>query len=151
MGVEDRIAGAVEEIRQLKARYFRYMDLKRWEDWRELFTEDLHAEADGKEFDDRDSFVNLVAQLLANDVVTTHHGHMPEIQLTSWDEAHGIWALEDRLAFPGTPNPGIHGAGHYHEKYRRVDGHWKIAETVLTRLFVAPLEGGYPEGGPWPL
>ncbi|MFR9675773.1 nuclear transport factor 2 family protein [Streptomyces sp. TR02-1] len=138
-------------IQQLKARYFRLMDGKQWEEWRELFTPDLHAEADGSVFDDRDAFVNTVSRLLGPDVVTTHHGHMPEVTMTGWHTAEGVWALEDRLEFPGDPAPGIHGAGHYHDKYRYQDGDWRISSTVLTRLFVEPLEGGYPEGGPWPL
>ncbi|NOT53085.1 MAG: SnoaL-like domain-containing protein, partial [Deltaproteobacteria bacterium] len=33
----------VEQIQQLKARYFRLMDQKRWDEWRELFTEDVTA------------------------------------------------------------------------------------------------------------
>jgi hypothetical protein len=28
------------------------------------------------------------------------------------------------------------GFGHYHERYRREDGRWQIAESRLTRLLV---------------
>ena len=31
----------IEAIKQLKARYCRYLDAKRWDDWRELFTDDF--------------------------------------------------------------------------------------------------------------
>lgn len=34
---------AVEQISQLKARYFRLMDQKQWEEWRDVFTEDVTA------------------------------------------------------------------------------------------------------------
>ena len=34
------------------------------------------------------------------DVVTVHHGHMPEIELTSPTTARGIWAMEDMLRYP---------------------------------------------------
>ncbi|MGH3661543.1 MAG: nuclear transport factor 2 family protein [Micromonosporaceae bacterium] len=141
---------AVREIQELKARYFRLMDAKDWEAWKEVFTPDLHVEAEGLSFDGRDGFVTLVSQLLA-DVVSTHRGHMPEIAVTGSDSAEGTWGMEDRLAFPGEPPPGIHGAGHYHEKYRRDGDQWQISELVLKRLYVEPLAGGYPEGGPWPL
>jgi hypothetical protein len=141
----------IEEIKQLKARYFRYLDQKRWDDWKELFTPDLYAQADGSTFTNRETFVGLVAQLLA-DVESAHQGHMPEIRIVDKDHAEGIWALDDVLRFPGDPIPGIHGKGRYHEKYVRTDEGWKIASTVLTRLYpVDPLPGGYPEGGPWPL
>ena len=29
----------IEAIKQLKARYCRYLDTKQWDDWRQLFTE----------------------------------------------------------------------------------------------------------------
>ena len=31
----------IEEIKQLKARYFRLMDTKQWDEWADLFTDDL--------------------------------------------------------------------------------------------------------------
>ncbi|POY23261.1 hypothetical protein C3469_22450, partial [Mycobacterium kansasii] len=31
----------MEAIKQLKARYCRYLDTKRWDDWRRLFTDDF--------------------------------------------------------------------------------------------------------------
>ena len=37
----------IEAIKQLKARYFRLLDTKRWDAWREVFTEDLRAEIHG--------------------------------------------------------------------------------------------------------
>lgn len=142
--------GDVEQIEILKARYFRFLDTKDWDAWRDVFTPDLHAEAEGLTFSDRDSFVGLVAGLLEG-VTSAHHGHLPEIDIDG-DEATGIWAMADLLVFPGDPAPGIRGYGHYHERYRRGDdGRWRIASTVLTRLYVEPLAGGYPEGGPWPV
>jgi len=34
---------AIEQLKQLKARYFRLMDQKRWDEWQEVFTEDVTA------------------------------------------------------------------------------------------------------------
>ena len=76
------------------------------------------------------------------DVVTVHHGHMPEIELTSPTTATGVWAMEDMLRWPdGTE---MHGYGHYHETYVKVDGAWRIASCTLTRLradFREPVDG----------
>ncbi len=37
-------------------------------------------------------------------VVTVHHGHMPEIEITSPTTASGIWAMQDFLKMPeGSP------------------------------------------------
>jgi hypothetical protein len=78
-----------------------------------------------------DDFMAFLRETLA-DVVTVHHGHMPEIELTSPTTATGIWAMEDMLRWPdGTE---LHGYGHYHESYEKADGAWRIAASTLTRL-----------------
>jgi hypothetical protein len=127
----------IEAIRQLKARYFRLMDTKDWAAFRELFTADVRIDvsADGAGvFEGLDAFLAMLLPALDN-VVTVHHGHMPEIQLTSDTTASGIWAMEDRLQFPdGGPVGGVHGWGHYHDTYRLVDGQWRIESSRLTRL-----------------
>ena len=51
------------------------------------------------------------------DAVTVHHGHMPEITLTSSTTASGIWALHDEIVWPDGTR--MRGDGHYHETYER--------------------------------
>ena len=41
--------------------------------------------------------------------------------------------MQDRVIF-GPNRPSITGYGHYHERYVRRDGAWKIAALRLTRL-----------------
>src|SRR5207245_1818724 len=68
-------------------------------------------------------------------VQTVHHGHMPEIEITSPATARGVWAMEDKLRWPdGSPIRAMHGYGHYHETYEKIDGHWRIKTITLTRL-----------------
>ena len=68
-------------------------------------------------------------------VRTVHHGHMPEIEITSPTTATGIWSMEDMLRWPeGSPIKAMHGYGHYLETYEKVDGAWLIATLELTRL-----------------
>ncbi|MGE0309294.1 MAG: nuclear transport factor 2 family protein, partial [Acidimicrobiia bacterium] len=38
------VAGELEALRVLKARYFRLMDLKQWDEWADVFTEDCWAQ-----------------------------------------------------------------------------------------------------------
>jgi uncharacterized protein (TIGR02246 family) len=127
----------IEAIRQLKARYFRLMDTKDWAGFGELFTPDVHVDvsSDGAgTFDGLEAFMAMLEPAL-RDVVTVHHGHMPEIELTSPTTATGIWAMEDHLRFPeGGPVSELHGYGHYHEAYVKDDGTWRIASTKLVRL-----------------
>jgi hypothetical protein len=127
----------LEAIRQLKARYFRLIDTKDWDGLRGVFTDDVTVDvsADGAgTFEGLDAFLDMLVPTL-QDVVTVHHGHMPEIAITSPTTATGIWAMEDVLQFrPETGIDTLHGWGHYHETYRKVDGAWRIATTRLSRL-----------------
>ncbi len=149
----------VEEIKQLKGKYFLYMDTKQWEAWRQIFTEDLHVEGTNQPPDaDRDTFVDGVRAAL-NDIQTCHHGHTPVIELKSETTARGVWAMWDELRFPdGHPwSEGYSrrlGFGHYEEEYRKQDGVWRISFLRLARLWVwranddGPLvEGGIPSAG----
>jgi uncharacterized protein (TIGR02246 family) len=126
--------GDIEAIKQLKARYCRTLDTKDWAAYRALFTDDVTVdttESGGNVITGADEFLAFLVPTLA-DVVTVHHVHAPEIELTSPDTATGIWAMEDMLRFAdGTE---LHGYGHYHETYRRGDHGWRIASTTLTRL-----------------
>lgn len=68
-----------------------------------------------------------------------HHGHCPEIEITSDRTATGIWAMEDMLRWgpeSNTPGQALHGFGHYHETYSKVNGRWIIQTMKLTRLRV---------------
>ena len=129
----------VEAIKQLKARYFRTMDTKDWDAMREVFATDVVVDVSGEGagvFEGVDNFLAMLIPTLT-DVVTVHHGHMPEITLTSETTAAGIWAMEDHLWWPeGSALSTLHGYGHYHETYERIDGDWRIKTTRLTRLRV---------------
>ncbi|HEU5300648.1 MAG TPA: nuclear transport factor 2 family protein [Acidimicrobiia bacterium] len=137
-------ADEIEAIAQLKARYFRTMDAKDWDAMRAVFSDDLvmdTTESGGDKITGADEFMAFLRDAIG-DVVTVHHGHMPEIELTSATTATGIWAMEDMLRWPdGTE---MHGYGHYHETYRKEDGTWRIATSSLTRLrtdFTEPTGG----------
>jgi hypothetical protein len=124
----------IEAIKQLKARYFRMMDTKNWDGMRAVFADDVFidtTDSGGRVVEGADEFMRGLRSLLA-DVVTVHHGHMPEIELTSATTATGIWSMEDRLRWPDGRE--LHGAGHYLEEYEKIDGRWRIKKMTLTRL-----------------
>lgn len=127
-------AREIEAIKQLKARYFRTMDAKDWDAMRAVFSDDVVMDttaAGGTEITGADEFMAFLQDAIG-DVITVHHGHMPEIELTSPTTATGIWAMEDMLRWPdGTE---MHGYGHYHETYEKVNGEWHIATSSLHRL-----------------
>lgn len=126
----------VEAIKQLKARYFRTMDTKDWAAMRTVFTDDVIVDTSssgGGVVTGADEFLAFLAPTL-QDVVTVHHGHMPEITVTSETEAAGTWSMEDMLRFPDGSE--LHGYGHYHETYEKAGGEWRIKTLTLTRLRV---------------
>lgn len=136
---------AIEDVKQLKARYFRCMDTKDWEGFSEQFTSDAVMDVSGEMGSDGGDVGitrgnRAIAEFVRgaiDDVVTVHHGHMPEIDVTSPTTATGVWAMEDMLRWPdGAPLREMHGYGHYHEHYEKHDGQWRIASTRLTRLRV---------------
>lgn len=126
----------IEAIKQLKARYCRYLDTKQWDDWRQLFTDDFVSDTSGSGgtvIHGADEFVAFVRGTLGKpSQPTAHQVHAPEIALTSDTTATGIWALQDvvRLA----PGVNLDGRGHYHETYEKLDGRWLIKTSTLTRL-----------------
>ena len=85
-----------------------------------------------------DEFVTFLRGAIG-DVVTVHHGHMPEIELTSPTTATGVWAMEDMLRWPSGME--LHGYGHCHETYEKIAGRWRVKATTLTRLRVDMHEG----------
>jgi len=86
---------------------------------------------DGSTHDGADEFLTYLRSNI-EDVVTVHHGHMPEIELTSPTTATGIWAMEDNLRWPDGSD--LRGYGHYAETYEKADGAWRISSSTLTRL-----------------
>ena len=124
---------AVEDIKQLKARYFRLMDTKQWEAWGNVFSDDARLQWGESEEDSATGRANIVAAVskAVDPAVTCHHGHMPEIEILSSDRATGIWAMYDRVDHPSYL---LEGYGHYREEYVKVAGQWKIHRTRLTRL-----------------
>jgi hypothetical protein len=145
---------AIEEIKQLKGRYFRFLDTKDWESLRSIFCDDADFDAraslsiDGRGEAGRaaesnswvyrggDVIIDFIQRAVGSSR-TVHHGHCHEIELRSADEASGIIAMEDQIWDEAGRTLSLHGCGHYHETYRRVDGRWRIHTSRITRLYVS--------------
>jgi 3-hydroxyisobutyrate dehydrogenase-like beta-hydroxyacid dehydrogenase len=128
----------LEAIKQLKARYFRFIDTKDWTAFRDLFTDDCKhwlPQESAVPFMTNDDYFKMNEELLGTGV-TTHHGHMPEITFASDTEAEGIWAMFDYVQIePPSGRVSIQGYGHYFETYRKCDdGKWRISSKRNERL-----------------
>jgi uncharacterized protein (TIGR02246 family) len=123
----------VEEIKKLKARYFRSLDSKDWDTYAGVFAEDCVVDlrrSQGPLCHGREEFAAYARSLSI--IQSVHHGHMPEIDLTGPDTATGVWVLEDyNIWEDGRQN---HGWGHYLETYVKRDGRWYIKQMMLSYL-----------------
>jgi 3-hydroxyisobutyrate dehydrogenase-like beta-hydroxyacid dehydrogenase len=140
-----------EEIKELKARYFRLIDTKDWASFRELFTDDCkHWLPQGSPvpFMTNDDYFPMMESMLGPGV-TTHQGSMPELTFTGEDEAEGIWAMFDYVQSDApSGRVSIQGWGHYLETYRRgADGRWRISSKRNERLRVDEVPWTLPEAG----
>ncbi|WP_329096294.1 nuclear transport factor 2 family protein [Actinomadura citrea] len=130
---------ALEEIRRLKYRYLRCVDLKLWDEFAEVFTEDAVAEYDtpvlGKalRLEGRDAIVEYMRSNLGPDKISAHTAGCPEIDLDG-DRATGIWSLDDTIVLPGD-RLLIRGAAFYHDVYRRDGGRWRVEKTGHRRTY----------------
>lgn len=149
----DEITTATEEIRKLKARYFRLMDNKRWQEFAKLFAEDASFDASAAMLDPltdedkllqhvatpvegRQAILDYVSNGLNEKARSFHEGFMPEINIHSTTSASATWSMEDRVWIAEGPIAEMHGYGYYHEVYVFHSGHWLIKTLKITRLKV---------------
>jgi hypothetical protein len=149
MDTLDRLV-AIDEIQQLKARYFRTLDLRDWDGMAQVFAKDavfdfsvgmqiapLGGKPEGPVgpiIRGRDAIIAWVRQAYA-DHTAVHHGHCHEVTIDSETEAHGVIAMNDLIRDASRTKTLLSAAGHYWERYHFEDGQWRIAHTRLTRLF----------------
>ena len=131
----------LEDIRQLKSRYFRLMDTQQWAPWTDCFTSDITALYEGCprrahdlpvdiSCEGRDALVTGVSDLMKG-AQSMHQGFMPEINLLDANNAKAIWTMFDYVRLPTCH---FKGWGHYHEDYVKDGGVWRIKKIHLTRL-----------------
>jgi hypothetical protein len=134
----------IEAIKQLKARYFRLMDGKRWAEFGEVFAREAVVQGGNQEIVGRPAIVEFVS-MMSDGVRSAHQGFLPEIEILEPGQASGVWAMSDYYELRGTEPPvGFAGFGHYEDRYEYEDGAWRIAASRLTRIKIIPLAGGLP-------
>ena len=144
---------AIEDIKALKARYFRGVDTRDWALLADVMAEDIIVDyrgtatdpatginfapdATGSTLQGRTAVIEGLRKSL-DGIVSAHQGYLPEIEILSDTIASGVWAMYDVLRFPpGAPIAELFGYGHYHETYEKIDGRWRIKTLRLPRLRV---------------
>lgn len=145
---------AIEDIKQLKARYFRCVDTKDWLGLERVFAPDIEFDRTyGMSVQDaftgawappisetplivagREAVMAMVRRATET-IHTVHNGFMPEIDVTSESAAKGIWTMRDEMR-DRSGRLIAAGAGHYHETYEKLASGWAIRTAKLTRLWL---------------
>jgi len=131
---------ALEELRTLRGRYWRYVDTKRWTEFGELYAPDGSFSDKVSDFfcETREGIVAAVSGALEG-VTSIHHGQQSELEVLSADRARGIWSMSDILLYPpesDSPYSILRGWGHYVDEYVKIDGRWLFQRVDLYRLRV---------------
>lgn len=126
------------QLGQAKARYCRLMDTKAWRELGEMLTEDIVFDLAGDDPSSapivgRDDVLGAVGSSVA-EAVTVHQVHSPEFEIVSADEVRVIWAVQERVEWEN--GTSLTAFGHYHDRWVRSDGTWRIAELRLTQLIM---------------
>lgn len=143
---------AIEDIRQLKARYWRGVDNGDAALVRSILAEDCVLDYRGCCTDpvtgvDHMPAMNLVLKGRASwpdsptpigpRIVTVHQGNDPDITVESETRASGIWSFTDRFFLPpGGAFERLTGWGRYHDTYENSGDGWKLSTTRIERLRV---------------
>lgn len=132
----------IEAVKQVKYRYLRALDTKRWDEFADTLADDVvgdYGSSVGEEhhFTNRVDLVNYMRKSLGPAVITEHRVTHPEITV-SGDEASATWYLQDRVIVADF-NFMLIGAAFYHDSYRRTDDGWKISTTGYERTYEATM------------
>ena len=132
----------IEEIRQVKYRYLRCVDLKLWDELAGVFTPDATVDYGTQVYGKplklagRDEIVGFLRDKLGPDMITVHRAGQPEITVDGATAA-GTWRFSDTV-IAAEYRVVIVGSAFYKDRYQRcADGQWRISHTGYTRTYEA--------------
>lgn len=135
---------AIEQIKQLKARYFRGIDTCNLELLRGLFAPEVQIRFDSPtyqlELNGLEQAMEFYRTSFTNRRFGMHNGHTPEI-VVNGDEATGLWYLND-VFINLDEQTLLNGSAIYEDRYIKLQGEWRILQTGYKRLLemIAPLD-----------
>ena len=124
----------LEAIKVLKVKYWWAVDVKDWETYRSLFTDDGVVEIDDVTYSSVADVVALFEESIQGHEVI-HKVHLPQIELTEPGEAKGIWCMSSVVR---GEKMNHREQGVYHESYRKVDDEWLISHLSLHHVLLQP-------------
>ena len=148
MSVEDRLTRLEyrEEIEELRAEYCYRTDSRDWDGYAALFTEDAHLDfGPVGTFDGREEIREFAEHVVgANHPFLSHMLHNPILDVDAGGgTATGRWYFEVPCTFEDGSAGWIQGT--YDDEYVRVDGEWRIADTVADFNYFADYDEGWAD------
>lgn len=124
----------IEEIKKLKAKYWRCVDKKLWEEIGSCFSEDAILDSGPNiQFQGRKQIVQMFIDSFEKEImISAHGGYSPEISISSDTTAKANWAFNDYLVMKSGQK--MHGWGHYEDEYIKENSRWKIRNTKIIRI-----------------
>lgn len=125
----------LEDIRQLKFRYFRILDRGPRDELSEVLSDDIVCDlGDYGRFEGREQVLEFFhTAVFPTYEMTVHMAHNPEITLIDDTNAVGTWVYEAYL-MTGTSD-GTWLAGFYDDEYVVEGGSWRISSMRPTYFF----------------
>jgi len=144
------VLSAIEDIKKVKAKYWRLIDLKEFDRLEEVFSQDAVFDAreatydpvqgliPGTSFSDvwqtQRGIIEGIKMAMPAEMQSVHMGHIPEITVESVDRAIAIFPFNDRIILPEKLR--FNGFGYYHEVYTKKANRWMIESSKIQRLLI---------------
>ena len=129
---------AVEQIERLKYRYFMCVDTGDFDAFRELCLKDVDIDIKlgifHMKFDNVEDFIAENKKAYSKQVISSHTGHHPQIDILSDTTASGSWYLIDK-AILFTDNVILNGCSLYQDLYEKAGGIWKFKRISYRRVY----------------
>ena len=134
----------IEEIKNLKHRYFRAIDMADFDLLDEVFAENITIDYRGGTYRWESEGKNTIKESLRhafhNQSAAMHTAHHPEIDILSETEATGKWYLQD-IFYNFDLDSVTQGTALYEDKYIKVNERWLIQYSEYDRIWeqVSPI------------
>ena len=131
----------IEEIIQLKYRYWRCVHSGLWDGVGDCFAKDAVSDfGRGFQMQGREAIAGFFRDNVSRVTkMAVLHGHNPEIEITSNSTARGRWQL-DNIRVEASTNQGSRMGNAYDEEYVKESGQWRIKSSKVAYLFREPAQ-----------
>ena len=134
----------IEEIKNLKHRYFRAIDMADFDLLHNVFSPDISIDYRGVtyrwESEGKDTIKESLTHAFHNQTAAMHTAHHPEIEVLSETEATGKWYLQD-IFYNFDLGSVTQGTALYEDTYIKINGQWLIQHSEYDRIWeqVSPI------------